>query len=239
MEMHGLDIPLSPRLITFDFGDTIVTSAPSYLERIAQSLSELGHSRTYDEVRRAYFMADLLAAAELLRKAPFSPDEFRESFSGNFFRELGLEKEAPEIAPPLYSMLRRLRPERVMVPGARELIERLHQAGYPMAVISNNDGFTREKCRDVGIADFFLFIMDSTIEGVMKPDPRIFLKALARANLKSNQVLHVGDLWGCDVLGARAAGIPGVWLKNDVVDPEPAPGSARIENPLELLDMLE
>lgn len=48
--------------------------------------------------------------------------------------------------------------------------------------------------------------------GVAKPDPAIFEVALARANLTTNDVWHVGDSLSTDVAGAIAAGIKSVWL---------------------------
>lgn len=239
MHQPGPIFPANPRLITFDFGDTLVSSEPTYLERIAIGLTDLGEARTIEEVKTAYFKADLAAARELIPNSPFTPEDFRDLFSSNFFHALGLLDRASELGPPLTEFLVEFRPKRVMVPGAKELLEGLNDRGYPLGLISNNDGRTREKCRSVGIEEYFLFILDSTQEGVMKPDPRIFLKALATANVRSDQVIHVGDLWGCDVLGARNAGMPAVWLGNDLIRPEPVPCTKRIEHPLELLDLVD
>jgi len=230
---------LEPRFITFDFGDTLVTSAPSYLARTTLGLKELGHELTEDEVKTAYFKADLSTAEGLLPRAPFTSEEFREMFGAYFFKYMGLEQEAAELGPPLLKILTELRPERVMMPGARELLERLHEMGYPMGIISNNDGFTRDKCEAVGIADYFMFILDSTQEEMMKPDPRLFKKAVLTAGVAAETILHVGDLWGCDVMGARAAGIPAVWLRNDLVSPEPVPGARKVYKLLEMLEFIK
>lgn len=239
MELDELSSLPKPGLITFDFGDTIVTSQPSYLERIAMGLTRLGFARSIEEVRKAYFLADLFTAERLIIEMPFSPEKFRETFSSRFFKEMGQLDELPELGPKLAKWLVEFRPRRVMVPGAAELLERLQEAGYPLAIISNNDGNTHKKCEDVGIAQHFRFILDSTIEGCMKPDSRFFMKAVNRAGVGPGQILHVGDLWGCDVMGARAAGIPALWLGNDVVNPEPLAGTGRIRHLLELLDMIE
>lgn len=230
---------LSPRLITFDFGDTLVSSEPSYLGRIALYLTEMGHPRTEEQVKRAYHQADQGSAEALLERTPFSPEQFREAFGSRFFEGLGLADRAFEVGPPLTQKLIELRPRRVMIPGALEVLTKLHDAGYALAVISNNDGNTREKCESVGIADFFLFILDSTLEGIMKPDPRIFARALQLANLRAREALHVGDLLGCDVMGARAAEIPAVWLADPVVNPALPEGAYRISRMLELLNLLK
>ena len=228
----------APRFVTFDFGDTLVTSEPPYLERMAQALTELDCPRTLTEVQRAYFNADLSAAQELLPRAPFTPDEFRHAFSRDFLAGLGLLGREEEVGLPLAKKLIEARPRRVTMPGAGDLILRLHDRGYRLGIVSNNDGCTREKCREVGIEPFFSFILDSTLEGIMKPDPRIFARALEQAGAEPAEVLHVGDLYGCDILGARAAGIPAVWLGNDLIEPPPIPGVQRINSLPELLGLL-
>ncbi|MFO8057408.1 MAG: HAD family hydrolase [bacterium] len=229
---------LEPRLISFDFGDTLVTAEPSYLERVWQGLRELGHPRELDEVKTAYLNADIKTASELIPKAPFSREEFEQTFSGCFFYELGLLEQAADISPPLTQRLVELRPKRVMMPGALGVLARLHEQGYPLAIISNNDGYTREKCRAVGIEDYFFLILDSTVEGINKPDPRIYQKALMSAGLRPPEVLHVGDLWGCDVLGARNLGMKAVWLANPLVTPEPLEDVKNISRLEELLELI-
>lgn len=54
------------------------------------------------------------------------------------------------------------------------------------------------------------FISDEL--GVAKPDPRIFLYACRKKNARPEQTLFVGDSYDIDVVGARAAGMPVVWL---------------------------
>ena len=154
---------------------------------------------------------------------------FIDRIEGCFYNVVGL---------PLAKKLIEARPRRVTMPGAGDLILRLHDRGYRLGIVSNNDGCTREKCREVGIEPFFSFILDSTLEGIMKPDPRIFARALEQAGAEPAEVLHVGDLYGCDILGARAAGIPAVWLGNDLIEPPPIPGVQRINSLPELLGLL-
>jgi putative hydrolase of the HAD superfamily len=124
------------------------------------------------------------------------------------------------------------------MPGATELLAELKRRGYRLGVISNNDGNTREKCAQAGIESYFDFILDSTLEGVMKPDRRIFAKALAQGQAGPEETLHVGDLWGCDVLGAHAAGLWAAWLQNSLVHPQPLERTFSIARLLDLLQVL-
>ena len=56
--------------------------------------------------------------------------------------------------------------------------------------------------------------MDSHLEGVEKPDPEIFRRALERLRVEAQRAVYVGDIYSIDALGARAAGITPV-----IVDP--------------------
>lgn len=97
-------------------------------------------------------------------------------------------------------------------PQAPAVLEKLQGKGYLLGVVSNSDGSVERLLQQAGLAGFFSFILDSAVVGVEKPDPRIFRLALERARVKSEQVIHIGDFYSVDVLGAQAAGIRGILL---------------------------
>ena len=45
-----------------------------------------------------------------------------------------------------------------------------------------------------------------------KPRPEMFEKALSLLALEPDEVLHIGDSFSCDVRGAKALGIPVLWI---------------------------
>jgi len=89
-------------------------------------------------------------------------------------------------------------------------LERLRSLGLPLVVVSNANGTLHEHLDRLGLARFFEVVLDSQIEGVEKPDRRIFERALARSGARAESTVHVGDLYEIDVVGARAAGLRGV-----------------------------
>lgn len=226
------------RLITFDFGDTLVTSAPPYLARIALGLTELGFPRTAQEVEAAFHRADLQHSRRMLQQMPFDNSTFQVGFAETLFAELNLSGDRRELYQKLSRWLIDFRPARVLMPGAGELLAELKSRGYRLGIISNNDGNTRAKCAAVGIDGWFDFILDSTLEGVMKPDRRIFARALQLGGASPEETLHVGDLWGCDVLGARASGWWAAWLANPYLTPELEDRVFILDRLLALLDLL-
>ncbi len=94
----------------------------------------------------------------------------------------------------------------------REALVRLRRAGLRLIVVSNSDGTVATLLERLALAEMFDFIIDSECVGVEKPHPEIFRIALHRAGLGAHQVIHIGDLYQVDVLGARAAGIPAALL---------------------------
>jgi putative hydrolase of the HAD superfamily len=93
-----------------------------------------------------------------------------------------------------------------VLPGVPDSLDRLRRAGLRLAVVSNANGTAPRLLEQVGLAPCFDTILDSALEGVEKPDPEIFRRALARVGASPARALHVGDLYHVDVLGARAAG---------------------------------
>ncbi len=103
------------------------------------------------------------------------------------------------------------------VPGALEGLRQLADTGVPLGLVSNADGtvadqlMTEQVCQvGAGEGVAVSVVIDSTVVGVEKPDPRIFALALDAlgipADLRSS-VVHVGDSLFADVRGARAAGL--------------------------------
>jgi putative hydrolase of the HAD superfamily len=66
----------------------------------------------------------------------------------------------------------------------------------------------------VGLREHFDFVIDSTLVGMEKPDPRIFRMGLERLGVAPEEAVYVGDIYEIDVVGARAAGMAAV-----LVDP--------------------
>lgn len=63
-----------------------------------------------------------------------------------------------------------------------------------------------------GLAQQVDLVLASAAVGVEKPDPGIFQIALARLSVALGQVVHVGDEYESDVLGAQRAGLRAVLL---------------------------
>ncbi len=91
--------------------------------------------------------------------------------------------------------------------GVREALERLRAAGLALAVVSNSEGTIEQMLLEIGLRPLFDAVVDSTVVGFTKPDPRIFAVALERLGVAAADALMVGDSPSADVDGAHAAGL--------------------------------
>ena len=96
--------------------------------------------------------------------------------------------------------------------GVPLALARLRSRGLTLVVVSNANGRLRHMFARLGLADRVDVLLDSSEEGVEKPDPRLFQIALERSGADPETTLHVGDMYYVDVVGARAAGLQAVLL---------------------------
>jgi FMN phosphatase YigB (HAD superfamily) len=114
------------------------------------------------------------------------------------------------------------------VADADSTVRSAHEAGFRLAVLSNWP-LARTVDRYVeshGWAPFFDAIVVSERVGVIKPHPAIFDAAAEQLRLPPRALLHVGDDWAADVVGAARAGWHVAYLRGHQGD-TPLPTSAR------------
>lgn len=95
-----------------------------------------------------------------------------------------------------------------LMPHAKEVLIRLKEEGAKMAIISN--GFKEvqyKKLKSCGIDHLFDTVMISEEQGVHKPSPIIFKRAIKALGAEKTESLMVGDDFTNDIEGAMIFGI--------------------------------
>ena len=95
----------------------------------------------------------------------------------------------------------------VIFPEVRPALEALRDDYVLIAVTNGNANLQK-----IGIDDLFHDVVSARSAGIAKPAPEIFDVAVRAGGAKAHQTLHVGDHPEIDVAGARAAGLPSVWV---------------------------
>ena len=84
---------------------------------------------------------------------------------------------------------------------AAETLQGLRARGLRTAVVSNADGRVEALLRAAGLGAHLELVVDSHYEGIEKPDPEIFRRALARMGVRAERAVYVGDIYSIDVVG--------------------------------------
>lgn len=194
--------------IFIDLGNTlrILIKDPEHMARARQRIVELVGTNEDP----ATFVAKLDERYKVYRKWAFenlqeAPES--EMWTRWLTPEFPAEKIAP-LGPELTYQYRQSMGRRVVVYEGREVVEELQRRGYELGIISNLIG-TREIPEWLETENFALYfktVVLSSVLGIRKPAPEIYLEAARRAGVKPACCAYVGDNLKRDVTGARAAG---------------------------------
>lgn len=100
-------------------------------------------------------------------------------------------------------------------PNLIPMLEELKTHNLQLGMITNGRGqFQLDNIKALGIEKYFDAILISEWEGVKKPDPEIFKRALKVLNVSAYESIFVGDHPENDVKAAQNVGMIGVWKKD-------------------------
>lgn len=204
------NLPPVPQALFLDAGNTVV-----FLDHgaVRDVLSDEGCKVPIERLRQAEGVAKRRYTAWVQSGGSHEDGWFR--LVGGMLREAGVPEER---ADPLTRRLREVHDVlnlwRRVPQGLPEALEHARGGGVRLAIISNSEGRLPALFEHVGLEGYFEVIVDSAHEGVCKPDPLIFRRALARMGVAPEQSCYAGDLPEVDVEGARSVGMHAV-----LVDP--------------------
>lgn len=195
-------------LLLLDVGNTMAFLDMDAVAEVAiaqgQRVSAESLARVEGKAKRIY--EDLMASG-------VSHEEGWGLYLATLLHEGGLdEAEAKRMIGPLRASHDQLNLWRRVPDDLFGALDRALAAGLRLAVISNSEGMLPQLFEHVGLTRYFEFIVDSHIEGIRKPDPEIFRRALARARVSADKAVYLGDIPRVDVDGAHAAGLSAVLI---------------------------
>ncbi len=171
------------RWLFFDIGSTLVDETEAYNHRIREAIE--GTDITFEEFceKRVYFAKQNL-------KSDIEAIKY-----------FGLTK------PPWH------KEDEIPYPDTMSVLETMRERGYRLGIIANQSLGTADRLQGWGILDFFDVIMASAEEGIAKPSPEIFLRALEKARCPAENTAMIGDRLDNDIAPAKALGMTTVWVK--------------------------
>jgi len=211
------------RGVLFDAGNTLIRVRGTVGAVYAQVARRYGVAVDSDALERTFREAFGARKGGFIGAVsrPHSPERERAwwwQLVGEVFRHAGAwEDLAPrfdEFFEELYAEFEK--PEHWEIfPDVEPCLRQLTARGVPTGVLSNWDSRLHTVLDGLGLSDRFRFVLTSAEFGAEKPDPDIFLEGARRLGCAPAEVLHVGDLYRDDWLGATRAGLRGALVNRE------------------------
>lgn len=224
------------RAVLFDIGETLVTSLES--EEIHQIiLREKSIEKTLEEIgdamqRAAGPFSDSRKKNKLMS---IDLDLFYTEWDSEVYKALGLKNHRVlgKYAHKRWFDLAGLR----LYDDVMPVLNRLSAMGLRLGIITNgyfeeakdvmervNRTYIKGELRMLGLdKGTFSVVVGRDTTGAEKPDPRPFLHAAGTLGLRPDEVMHVGDRYDKDYIGAQGAGMVPVLLLRGRKPPADAP----------------
>ena len=174
------------RLIIFDFDGTLCDTRDYIVHTMQQAIRELGLPPRSDEACAATIGLPLKGCFLQLFPDLEDPD-----FAMATYRRIFNENRATVRILPF--------------PGVLEVIGRLKDAGYLLAVASSRSSRSLlEFLEENGLAELFSCVLGADNVTLAKPHPEPVLKVLEALNVPAEETLVVGDMPVDILMGSRA-----------------------------------
>jgi putative hydrolase of the HAD superfamily len=229
------------KAVFFDAGFTLLFPARPVIDLYVEAARAVSGARCEEKLREAFTRAWNAGTRD-------EPEDHRSSDALEQRRwhrfTLKIAREIPELLPHHEAWLAELRGKFdcgegwTLVPEAPALLRSLRSRGLKVAIVSNWHRGLHRIVSAVGLGDLVDFVVVSADVGYRKPHPEIFQVALRQGGVAPSEVVHVGDTWDEDVLGAAAAGILPVHLRNGTHSDKARDGHRTITQLSEIADLV-
>jgi len=196
--------------VLFDAGETLVHPAPSFPELFASIVREAGHARDSDEVLAA-------STAVLRRFSEAARDGDLWTLSAESSRAFWLgvyERMLETLDLPMDDGLREALykgftdiTNYALFDDVAEALDELAASGVTLGIVSNYEAWLDDLLGALRVRERFPVRVISGVEGVEKPDPRIYLLALERAGVDASDAVYVGDNPEFDIVPPATLGM--------------------------------
>lgn len=194
------------KALTLDLDDTLWPVLPAVLR--AEHLLESWLAEHAPATARRFDVAAMRSLrASITTERPEWAHDLTRMRLESLTRALRLSGDDPALATSAFEVFLTARNQVDLFDDALPMLAALAQR-WPIFALTNGNADLQR----IGLAHHFTATISAREVGVSKPDARIFQAACQRAGAAPHEVLHIGDHWLIDVVGAKSAGLRAAWL---------------------------
>ncbi len=203
----------------FDYGGTLDTGGCHWGKKIWHAYQREYVPVSWEQFREAYIFAERYLGSHRVIQPEHSLRQLLQiklQLELQFLRENGYWTTTEDLCEETCGRLLHTLYDEVMVSTAhsREVLTKL-ASEVPMVLVSNFYGNMPVVLREFGFDGLFQRVIESSVVGIRKPDPRIFQMGVEALGLQSGEVTVVGDSIEKDIMPAHSIGCRTVWLKGE------------------------
>lgn len=201
-------IPDGIKVISFDLDDTLWPVAEVITR--AQSIYHDWFEQEYPELHAQGYLSVLAEKEALVRESPGG-------HCLTFVRKTSLvltllsagvaQADAEAAAEKAFAVFHQERNRVTPFAGIKTFLRAL-KSDYKIVSLTNGNADVEK----TDLRNLFHFNVNPKMLGVRKPDQKMFLAVCEKFSVEPHEVLHVGDHYEEDVLGAIAAGLNALWV---------------------------
>lgn len=197
------------KALTLDLDDTLWPVWPA-IQRAEHEL-HAWLAQNANATARRFDVAGLRALREAVAtENPHWGHDFTRMRRESLTRALTLAGDDASLAAPAFEVFFAARNRVELYADVRPALEVLARR-RPIVALTNGNA----DLRSIGLAQHFIATVSAREFGIGKPDARIFHEACRLVDAQPHQVLHIGDDWALDVVGAHGAGMRSAWVRRE------------------------
>ena len=206
------------KVVFFDWFNTLAHYEPPRHRLHSQACRESGIDISPDAIVRGVLLADEYFFEENIKspvekRAPEEKNEVYTRYQEMVLTEAGVKftrEQLMQVMAKVHQLFKGV--GWALFDDVISTLEALKQRNLILGMLTNASKDLVSVYHQLGLEPYLDFVVTSEEAGSDKPRPPIFLMALERSGATASEVIHVGDQYRIDIVGARGVGISPVLI---------------------------
>jgi len=197
------------KYVTFDLDDTLWKIEPVILK--AEKMFYKWLEKNYPVVTKQYNIESL---RKLIRQTSLENLDIKHDLTKvrimSYTKLKDLYKLPDDMPKKSFNYFMKYRNDVTLFKDVENILESMKKK-YTLGTITNGNA----SLKTIGIEKYFDFEVKASEVGYMKPDSKIFEHALDLVKCKPSEMLHIGDSYEKDIIGAKSVNMNYIWIRHN------------------------